>query len=110
MIKPTLQNVKDFAAINMIPEKIAELYWLNFECQDWVRANSQKITKWQVHFKWWFQSGCWKSKKDKKQRLLPIPGKICRCGMPAVYKDDRGSYTSHKCKECMPENVKAQYE
>lgn len=113
MIKPTLQNVKDFALINMIPEKIAEKYWMNFECQDWIRANNQKITKWQVHFKWWFQSEYWKNngyKETKKQKLYPIKGKICRCGMPAVYKDTSGNYDSYKCTECMPEKVKAKYE
>ena len=117
MSNPTLQNVKDFAAINMIPEKIAEQYWMNFECQDWIRANNQKITKWQVHFKWWFQSGCWKSKnKKEKQKLYPIKGKFCaekvngrRCGMPAVYISG-GDYTNYYCKECMPEKVKAKYE
>lgn len=109
MPNPTEQQVKDFAAINMIPEKIAELYWMNFECQDWFRANSQKITKWQVHFKWWFQNDCWKNKTEKKQKLYPIKGKFCTCGMPAVYKSG-GTYDNFYCADCMPEKVKAKYE
>ena len=114
MLKPTLQNVKDFAAINMIPENIAEQYWLNFECQDWVRANSQKITKWQIHFKWWYQTGCWKSKEDsKKTKLFPIKGKVCSvkgCRMPAKYLDATGNYDSYRCGEHLPDEVKAKYE
>lgn len=115
MLKPTLQNVKDFAAINMIPENIAESYWLNFECQDWVRANSQKITKWQVHFKWWYQAGCWKSKDaGKKTKLFPIKGKRCsekNCGMPAVYKwTSDSSYDFWYCFEHIPKPIKKKVE
>jgi len=110
MPNPTLQQVKDFAAINMIPEKVAKQYWMNFECQDWFRANNQKITKWQIHFKWWYEHGCWKSKDNKKQKLFPIKGKTCQCGMPAVYKDTSGNYDSYKCQECMPAKVKAKYD
>jgi len=117
MPNPTLEQVKDFAAMNMIPEKIAETYWMNFECQDWYRANNQKIVKWQIHFKWWYQNECWKSKErkqDKKQKLLPIPGKHCSergCQMPAVYKytSDAG-YDFYRCRKHLPEFVKKEYE
>jgi hypothetical protein len=119
MISPTLQNIKDFAAINMIPEKVAELYWMNFECQDWIRANNQKITKWQVHFKWWFQSECWKSMKkpenSKKTKLFPLKGgHLCSkrdCQMPAVYEYYAGgNYSIYRCGEHLPDEVKVQYE
>jgi len=112
-MKPTLQNVKDFAAINMIPDNIAETYWMNFECQNWFRANNQKITNWQVHFKWWFQSGCWESKEKKKQKLYPIKGKVCSvkgCRMPAVYLDASGNYDSYKCSDHLPDSVKIKFE
>ena len=108
MVNPTEQQVKDFAAINAIPEKIAETYWMNFEAQDWVRANSQKITNWQIHFKWWFQNECWK-KDQGRQKLFPIKGKTCRCGMPAVYVDRSGNYDHFYCEECMPDKVKKKY-
>lgn len=115
MPNPTLQQVKDFASINGIPEKVAEQYWMNFECQDWFRANGQKITKWQIHFKWWYQNGCWQDKKqNKKQKLYPIKGKHCSisdCQMPAVYKytSDAG-YDFFRCSEHLPAKVKAKYE
>jgi hypothetical protein len=116
VLKPTLQNVKDFAVINMIPENIAESYWLNFECQDWVRANSQKITKWQVHFKWWYQTGCWKSKDaGKKTKLFPLKGgHLCAkrdCRLPAVYEyyAEGGSYPIYRCGEHLPDEVKEKY-
>ena len=45
----------------------------------------------------------------KKDRLFPISGKNCSCGMPAVYKDSSGEYDNYYCADCMPEKVKARY-
>ena len=109
MPNPTLEQVKDFAAINMIPEKVAETYWFNFDGQGWVRANGQKIVKWQSHFIWWYRQECWKE-KERKQMLYPIKNKFCeKCGMPAVFRTG-GTYDHYYCTEHMPDKVKAKYE
>lgn len=47
---------------------------------------------------------------SKKKKLPVIMGKNCKCGLPAVYKDNSGSYDHYYCPKHMPEKVKELYE
>lgn len=52
-------------------------------------------------------------KKVHKTKLWPINGKVCSeegCGLPAVYKNSKGSYDSYACSRHLPNNVKELYE
>jgi hypothetical protein len=48
--------------------------------------------------------------KTNKRKLPIIMGKNCKCGLPAVYKDNSGSYDHYYCPKHMPEKVKELYE
>ena len=51
--------------------------------------------------------------KPKKTKLWPIIGKVCSkedCRLPAIYKDDSGSYTRYSCTNHLPDDVKELYE
>lgn len=43
-----------------------------------------------------------------KKKLIPIVGKNCHCGLPAVYRKD-GEYDHFFCSEHMPERIKAKH-
>jgi len=105
---PTLPECKDIGITLGIPEDKSEEFYHHFNAQGWLRANRLPVTDtYSQMFNW--KKNQWKFDEKDKDKLFPIKGKLCKCGMPAVLEDDRGGYTSYKCKNCMPARVKENY-
>lgn len=49
------------------------------------------------------------SASANKKKLFPIPGKNCHCGMPAVWKNGKGSYDNYLCMEHVPDRIKQEF-
>lgn len=86
-------------------------------------ANGDFRPPWK-NFRTWINRRCWedelsladsevhKDQGSKKQKLLPLVGKICSeedCIMPAVYKNMPGYYDRYYCSEHLPDKVKELY-
>lgn len=111
----TEQNCKDIGICLGMSEPESLVFYHHYNAQNWLFGNSQKITNLKSAMWRWKNNG-YKEKNSKKAKLFPIRGKFCaelrngrRCGMPAVYKSS-GSYDNYYCKDCMPNEVKEQYE
>lgn len=108
----TEQMVKDVGITLGMSEDKSLAFYHHYNAQDWFFGSGLKITNLKSAMWRWKNNG-FREKNGvfgKKQRMFPIPGKICLCGMPAVYKDTSGNYDSFKCADCMPEKVKEKYE
>lgn len=105
----TEQNCKDIGICLGMTEPESVVFYHHYNAQDWYFGSGLKIKNLKSAMWRWKNNGC-REKVGKKTKLYPIKGKICRCGMPAVYKDTSGNYDSFKCADCMPEKVKAKYE
>lgn len=108
---PTLEQIKAYVeekALDVDPE----WFFNYFEAGNWHDSTGKPVKSWKQ--KLWTHHLMHKNGgARRKQRLFPIPSRICRvrgCGMPAVYKDSTGAYDHFLCAEHMPESVKAKYE
>lgn len=45
-VPPTLEEVKDFFATNMLDQSDAEDFWLHYQSQGWVRGNNIPVSDW----------------------------------------------------------------
>lgn len=45
-VPPTLEEVRDFFATNMLDQSDAEDFWLHYQSQGWVRGNSIPVSDW----------------------------------------------------------------
>jgi len=112
MLKPTLENILDFASIHNIDKDWAESYFLGQAAVDWKDGCNRDIINWQYHIKKLWVNGIKFKAETRKCKLYPISGKMCGekgCGMPAIYKKS-GNFDWYYCAEHMPAKVKEKYE
>ena len=109
----TEQNCKDVGITLGMPEDKSIYFFHYYNAQGWVFNSGQPIKNLKSAMWRWQQNG-YQRLEQKKQKLLPIPGKHCSqrgCQMPAVYKytSDAG-YDFFRCRNHLPECVKKEYE
>jgi hypothetical protein len=111
----TEQMILDVGITLGMSEPESLKFYHHYNAQDWFFGSGLKIKNLKSAMWRWKNNG-YKEKNGvfgKKQRMFPIPGKICSergCRMPAVYKDTSGNYDSYRCSVHLPDEVKAKYE
>lgn len=110
----TEQNCKDTGICLEMTEDKSLVFFHHYNAQNWVFGNGQKITNLKSAMWRWKSNGC-REKAGKKTKLYPLKGghkcSLRNCRMPAVYEQNTGGeYTSYRCGEHLPDEVKAKYE
>ena len=111
MKPPTLQQVKDYVVekgYSVDPDVFFEF----FDVGGWVDSRGNKVQNWKQKLITWNSFGNGGSRKSKKTKLFPIPGKNCShrgCRMLAVYKNSEGAYDSYSCLAHSPKEVQEAY-
>lgn len=111
MTPPTLEDVKKYVkekGYSVDPDVFFEF----FDVGGWVDSRGNKVKNWKQKLITWNSFGNGGSRKNKKTKLFPIPGKNCSkqgCGMPAVYKNSSGAYDHFTCMSHAPAQIQETY-